>query len=335
MLRKYVEKLKFGEHLSQEESYNCLSEIFLGNCELGQIKELLLLLSEKGETVEEIVGFAIAMREKMLAVPINKNAIDICGTGGTDKDRFNVSTSISFILAASGVPVAKHGNRGSKKPNGSFDFLEALDIKYDFSVKEIIDIFDSTELCFLFARNHHMAVKHVAMARKELGRRTIFNMIGPLCNPAKVPFQIIGTVSESLAEKLAKAVQILGVKRAFIIVGGNGLDELSIDEDSIIYDVTEKNIDKSIFSPKSISYFSGEIAIKGGEAKENADTFKKLFSKRDLNHPIMKMIILNAGAAMYCFGKVDSIKQGVELSIECVRDGRAWDKYLEYKALAS
>ena len=329
MLKKYIQSLELNRHLDTNTSKQCLLDILSGECSTEEIKQVLTLLAGKGETFEEILGFAQAMREKALKIKLPKPVLDNCGTGGTNKNRFNVSTASTFILAAGGVAIAKHGNRGSKQTNGSFDFLESLEINFDLTPEQIIDRFNKTDLAFLFARNHHLAMKYVAPARKELGRRTIFNLIGPLSNPACPEYQIIGTNNQATAKKIAQAIQQLGITKALIIVGANGIDELSTVSDSIIYEVTPQKIKETIFSPQDLNLKAQQTDIEGGLATQNAKLFKELFENKIINHPISELICLNAGAGFYCAGKTDSIKTGFELAQQLLQNGQAWQKYQE------
>jgi anthranilate phosphoribosyltransferase len=331
MLETYIKKIEKNTDLSIDESCECLLKIFSGQCQTEEIIALLINLQKKGESIDEIVGFAKAMKQKMAKINLFKECIDICGTGGTSRARFNISTSVAFILAAAGVPVAKHGNKGSRESNGSFDFLEALAIKYDFDISYISQIFKQTNLCFLFARNHHMAMKHVAQARKEISGRTIFNILGPLCNPAEVQYQIIGALSEEVAEKIAAAIQVLGTKKSLVIVGGGNVDEISISDDSIIYEVTSKSIEKYIISPQDYDCFAKGKGPVGGLAADNAQYFKNLISKGVLDNDTMRMILINAGAAFYCCGKASSILKGVQLAKEQISSLSVWRKYQEYR----
>jgi len=321
MLSPYLSVLIEKLSLSKEQSQNCLSSIFSGKASLEEIKALLTLLKEKGESVEEIVGFATAMREAMVRVRLSTPAMDLCGTGGSSIERFNVSTSAAFILAAGGVPVAKHGNVGSRKENGSFNFLEALNIPFHHSVETLQHLFEKTSLCFLFARRYHIAMRHVSQARQELGFRTIFNLLGPLCNPALVPYQIIGTPSQDIGKKLAKAIQLLGTHRALIIVGGNGLDELANEVPSLIFEVTRGSIEEKRFDPSPLHLRSYIEDSRIGNASRNAALFVSLFTEKNSTDPIVQNVCLNAGAAFYCFGTTPSIEEGYHLARDFVRNG--------------
>lgn len=330
-VQQCINTLKANHHLTIMESRKALNDIFHGNVPQSTIEEFLTLLHKKGETVDEITGFAEEMRAAMIKVPLKKPAIDVCGTGGTGKDRFNVSTSVAFVLAAGNVPVAKHGNRGSVKSNGSFDFLEKLDVHIDLAIPRIQYVFDNTGLAFLFARHFHPAMKTVAAARKNLSHRTIFNCLGPLCNPAEVRFQIIGTGSKSLAEKLAAVLRKLGTKKSLVIAGPGGSDEMGITGPSTLYEVSAEAVTESSFNPaKRLNLMAKESEISGGTAEENARTFVNLISLRQIDHKLSQLIALNAGAAFYCYGKAVSIEEGYELGLHLIDTGAVWETYQHY-----
>lgn len=313
-LENYLLLLRHHEPLSSDLAYQCLQIIFSGQCSTLEIKELLGLLADKGETYDEIVGFVRAMRDHMVRISLPCSVLDIVGTGGYGKPRYNISTSAAFVLATGQVPVAKHGNRGSHQANGSFDFLESLGISFHLTVAELVALFEKTKLIFLFARNHHPAMKHVAQARKELARRTIFNLIGPLSNPAQADYLVIGATQEDTQEKLARALQLLGVKKALVVGGYDHIDELSTVGDSIIFEVTPQAIQRRVFSPTSLGIRATESDLIGADSKTNAILFQQLISQNMVAHPISQLICLNAGAGFYCSGKTDSIEAGYLLA---------------------
>jgi len=336
MIQDMIRQINAGKNLSEEQSYCCLETMFKGGVSDADIATLLLALAKKGETVGEIVGFARAMRHYMMPLALPMPAIDLCGTGGATQTRFNTSTAAAFVLASAGVPVAKHGNRGSKQSNGSFDFLEALGLPPVLSDDALQQTFLSTKLCFLFARRFHPAMAAVAAARKHVGQRTIFNMLGPLCNPASVLHQIVGTVSESVAEKMAQALCCLNTERALIIVGADGLDELTPLGRSTIFEVKQGEIQRYEFAPTGlVSPCDINAEVLCGAANQNARLFEKVFSAKDGGHPISTIVCLNAGAAFYCCGKTISIEDGFLLARSTVESGAAWDAFVKYKTQAN
>ena len=321
-----------SRRLTEQESYDVLIEIFQGSADIEDIKQLLVILSQdKGETVDEIVGFARAMRDHMTQVHLKKPMLDLCGTGGSGQDRFNASTAAAFVLAAGGVPVAKHGNRGSKKPNGSFDFLEALGIPFEHTADQCAALFDQTNLCFLFARQFHPAMKYVAPARQAVGHRTLFNLLGPLCNPAGATHQILGTLSNEIANKLAQALMRLGTNRTLVIVGHNGLDELSLTGKSEYYEVKSNEIKPHLFIPESNS----ADLLPVGNAIENAAQFLTVLQDKNALADLRQFIALNAAAGFYCMNRVEKINDGIKLANDLITSGEVY-RFLEtYKIQAN
>lgn len=328
MLEKFLSIINKGIDLSETEAYEALQLIFTGQCDAEEIKHLLNDMASKGESVSEIMGFAKAMLEKVKKIDLPQIAIDTCGTGGSNKPRFNISTASAFVLAAGGVPVIKHGNKGSKTENGSFNFLEELKIPFHDDPAFLIKLFKQTNICFLFARYFHLAMKHVAPARNQIQGRTIFNLIGPLCNPARVKYQILGTTSELIAEKLANALPHLGVEKGLVIVGLDGFDELSLTHDSVIFEITKEKKERRIFNPKELNIkLDSDVIV--GNAKENAALFQSLMAESNAKHPNSLLIALNAGAGFYCFGKTNSIAAGFEYAKELIAAKKVHEKYLQ------
>ena len=326
MIPNYISKVQSGNTLTKEESAHCLRLIFDNEASQGQVEVILKGLYKNGESVSEIIGFAQTMRAYMNKIELgNRDVIDLCGTGGSGKDRFNVSTAMAFIVAAGGCPVAKHGNYGSKKPNGSFNFLESLDVPINISEDQIKAVFNDTGLCFLFARQFHPAMKAVAPVRQGLGHRSIFNLLGPLCNPASVNYQLIGTIDTETAEKLASAVQELGTKKTLIIVGGDGRDELSITGQNHLYEVTTESITQTTLSTEAWGLSYSEYAC--GDSQQNAQLFQSVMSQNDYTHPMAVHVSLNAGAAFYCTGKVATVKDGYDLAQDIIKSGKGWMLY--------
>lgn len=320
ILTKALLDLKAGQHLTETQSEETLAEIFSGHADENDIKDLLVRLADKGETVSEIVGFAKAMRKAMVRVPLSKPCMDVCGTGGSGKDRFNTSTAMAFVLAACGVPVAKHGNYGSSKPNGSFNFLEALQIPIYKEVSDIQAQFNAHHLTFLFARNHHPAMRFVGPVRQALGRRTIFNVLGPLCNPAEVTHHLLGTTHKDLAEKLAEALSILGIQRAWVYVGGDGSDDISLTGTNIIYPVS-----KTVGTPFTLSasdYGLDPVSVQGGTGEENVALFRRLLETSEITHPVIQQILLNTACALTVFGKADTVEYGLTTAQDMWKNGK-------------
>jgi len=295
----FITQISQNHSLTDPQAYECLATIFTGTIPQDRITTLLHTLHTKGESVSEIIGFARAMKDAMVKVHLPLPLLDTCGTGGTGKDRFNISTAVALLLNTIGVSIAKHGNRGSTKPNGSFDFLEALNIPFGQTPQEIQAYFNRHNACFLFARAHHPAMKYVTPSRTQLAHPTIFNILGPLCNPAQVTHQVIGTQHQATAEKLAHAIQHLGTTRTWIIVGGGGADDISPLLPSLIIKVTPDTITQESIDPKTLSLPPiPSHALTGGTATENAHVFHTLLTQQDSTHPLIQHILLNASVGL-------------------------------------
>ncbi len=335
MISEYIDKIKTGGSLQVSEAEQCLNTILEKDVSDRQIAELLITLSEKGETASEILGFSRALLTKSRPVPLPSNAIDSCGTGGSGLDRFNVSTTAAFILAAGGVRAIKHGNKGSKRPNGSFDLLEKLGCEFDFEDDRLADIFARTKVCFLFARTYHPVMKKVVTARQMADRRTIFNLSAPLCNPANPQYQILGTVDAKMGRQLAEVLRQLGRQRFLIVIGEPGIDEVSVAGPTHIFELADGIIKEYDIKPSDFGISERDYrTIPGGDNDENAEIFLSLLQNQT-PESILDMVCLNAGAAFYCFGRTDSIKEGFDLSKSLFAKGLVQEKFLEYKHLSN
>ncbi len=332
MMNKWISKMQAGQALSETESFLCLKTLFNADESGESALQLLRAVSSSSENTDTIVGFCKAIQDEMIRVQLPEDTIDVCGTGGSGKVRFNTSTAAAFICASMGINVAKHGNRGSKEANGSFDFLEALGIPFGQNPDHLEQIIKDQHLCFIFARQHHPQLAKFADARKTIGTRTIFNLIGPLCNPGNLNYQVIGTTNLETAETMAEARQRLGTKKTIFVVGANGLDELSTTGPSTLITVTPDKIETHTFNPENIGFKKRqESEIEGGSSIENATHFLHLLEHRNVTDPIAELIVLNAGLAHYCIGKSSSIKAGVDAAISAIQTGQAANYYDSYK----
>lgn len=317
-----INRVLSGGDLSAEESERCLDEILGGAVSSHSVESLLRALIEKEESVSEILGFARAMRKHMIPARLDlsgtKRLFDCCGTGGVRVPRFNVSTCVAFILASAGIDVAKHGNVGSKKANGSFDFLDELGVSYQLDEYERREQFEKTHLTFLFAREFHPAMRFVAPIRKKIERRSIFNLLGPLSNPAGVSHQIIGVRDLEAAKKLAQVVLELGTTRTLLVVGSNGMDELETCGDNHILDVCSAKLSSVVFNAENVFKKTDKVAASIGSASANATLFRDILRTPQSYqyHPVFQQCCLNAGAAFYCVGQEDSIENGVAVARE-------------------
>lgn len=335
MVSAYIDKIKTGESLRSDEAEQCLNTILEKDVRDRQIAELLIALSEKGESADEILGFSRALLARSKPVPLTSSAIDSCGTGGSGLNRFNVSTTAAFVLSAGGVPVIKHGNKGSKRPNGSFDLLEKLGCEFDFEDDRLADIFARTKVCFLFARTYHPVMKKVVTARQMADRRTIFNLSAPLCNPANPQYQILGTTHVEMGRQLAEVLRQLGRTRFLIVIGEPGIDEISVAGSTHIFEFADGAIKEYDIKPSNFGITERDYnTIPGGDNDENAEIFLSLL-RNQTPEPILDLVCLNAGAAFYCFGRTDSIKDGFDLSRSLFTNSLVQEKFLEYKRLSN
>lgn len=329
-LKPYLAKIVDGKHLTTEESYKAMDCIMSGNATEAQIGSFLTGLRMNKETPEEITGFAKVMRAKAAVVPEETEAIDIVGTGGDLASSFNISTTSSFVIAAAGAKVAKHGNRSVSSKSGAADVLEALGAKIGLSPEKNKECLDQIGAAFLFAQTHHGSMKYAGPVRAQLGVRSVFNILGPLANPAMTNYIVLGVYEKELLRPMADVMKNLGVKRALIVYGNDRLDEISISSTTSVCEINGQEIREYTIHPEELGlklYSKEEIA--GGTADENAlitrDVLsgKKKGAKRDI-------VLLNAAAALYTIGKAEDFKAGIDLAREMIDSGRALKKLDEF-----
>lgn len=329
-LKPFLAKIVEGNHLTTEESYKAMDCIMSGNATEAQIASFLTGLRMNGETPEEITGFAKVMRAKAAVVPEETEAIDIVGTGGDLANSFNISTTSSFVIAAAGAKVAKHGNRSVSSKSGAADVLESLGAKIGLSPEEGRQCLEDIGVAFLFAQTHHGSMKYAGPVRAQLGVRSVFNILGPLANPAMTNYIVLGVYEEELLEPMAEVLRNLGVKHALIVFGDDRLDELSISSTSSVCEIKDGEITKYKIDPRELglSLYSKDDIV-GGTADENAVITRDVLegkeqgAKRDI-------VLLNAGAALYTIGKAATMKEGVELARQAVDSGKALEKLDEF-----
>ncbi len=329
-LKPFLAKIVEGNHLTTEESYKAMDCIMSGNATEAQIASFLTGLRMNGETPEEITGFARVMRAKAAVVPEETEAIDIVGTGGDLANSFNISTTSSFVIAAAGAKVAKHGNRSVSSKSGAADVLESLGAKIGLSPEEGRQCLEDIGVAFLFAQTHHGSMKYAGPVRAQLGVRSVFNILGPLANPAMTNYIVLGVYEEELLEPMAEVLRNLGVKHALIVFGDDRLDELSISSTSSVCEIKDGEITKYKIDPREfgLSLYSKDDIV-GGTADENAVITRDVLegkeqgAKRDI-------VLLNAGVALYTIGKAATMKEGVELARQAVDSGKALEKLDEF-----
>ncbi len=326
-------KITSGEDLSFEESQKVMDSIMNGECPDVMISAYLTALAVKGETVDEIAGSAAEMRAHGLKLPgDHSDALEIVGTGGDRSGSFNISTTASFVVAACGVPVAKHGNRAASSKCGAADVLEALGAKIDISPESASRILDECGFSFMFAQRYHSSMRFVAPVRKALGFRTVFNILGPLTNPASAGHQLSGVFSKSMMSPMARVLDRLGVKDAMVVYGTDGLDELSVCDYTLITEARNGRFEDYVVSPGDFGFETrSHDELLGGDPAENAAITRNILSgkpgaKRDA-------VLLNAGAGLYTANRASSIAEGIEMAANAIDSGDAMNTLHRYICL--
>ncbi len=327
MFTKLLSRIVSRQNLRREEAAALVTEIFEGRLTGSQIGAVMAGLATKGETFEELAGAAEAMRRKAVrvqaAAPI---VVDTCGTGGDGAKTFNISTTAAFVVAGAGVTVAKHGNRSVSSRCGSADVLEALGVKLDTEPEVAEEAVNEINIGFLFAPLFHGAMKHAAGPRQELGVKSIFNLLGPLTNPAAANCQVLGVYAPALTEMVANALVLLGVKRAYVVHGHDGLDEISVCAPTRVSEVRDKTVTTYDISPEQFFEAAAEPgALVGGNPDENARITRDILGGAETG-PRRQVVVVNAGAALAAAGQAEDIRSGIALAEEVIDSGRALDK---------
>ena len=306
-----------------------MNEIMDGQASDVQMSSYLTALSLKGETIEEITGSAAGMREHCIKLLNDEDVLEIVGTGGDGSNSFNISTTSSIVIAASGVKVAKHGNRAASSKCGAADVLESLGIKIDVSPQKSATILNKINICFLFAQNYHIAMKYVAPIRRELGIRTVFNILGPLTNPAGANMQVMGVYEEALVEPLAEVLSNLGVKRAMVVYGQDGLDEISLSAPTTVCEVKDGSYISYTITPEQFGMTRCQKEdLIGGSPEFNAKITRDIL--RGVKGPKRDAVLLNAGAAIYIAGRTKTMQEGIDLATQLIDEGKALTKLEEF-----
>ena len=311
--------------LSEEEAAAAMREIMAGEATPAQIGAFLIALRMKGETVEEIAGMARVMRENALHVEVEGALLDTCGTGGDSSGTFNVSTAAAFVAAGAGVWVAKHGNRAMSSACGSADVLEALGAKIDLSPEQVSECIREAGIGFMFAQAFHPAMKHAAGPRREIGIRTVFNILGPLTNPAGATRQLLGVARPELAPKMAAVLLRLGSEHALVVHGEDGLDELSLSAESTVHEVRDGEVREYRVSPEQFGLRRAKPEeVKGGTAEENAAALRGVLTGKA--GPLRDIVVLNAGAALLAADATAELGEGVRLAEKAIDSGAAAER---------
>jgi anthranilate phosphoribosyltransferase len=308
-----------GKTLSMEEARVAMGSVMDGEATQAQLAALLVALRMRGETVQELAGFAAAMRERVLRVDAPDDAVDTCGTGGDGSNTFNISTAAALVIAASGVPVAKHGNRAMTSACGSADVLEALGVATDLSPTEAAVALRADGFVFLFAQGYHPAMKHAGPTRREIGVRTAFNLLGPMTNPAGARRQVVGVGDPAAAPKMAEVLRLLGSVHA-LVVHGAGMDELPLDGSGVLYDVTPAGVTRRTVVAAELGLAPAPLsALTGGAPALNAALVEAVLDGKAGPH--RDVVLLNAAAAFVAAGRADDLGAGIALAAQMIDTG--------------
>ena len=331
MIREAIIKLSKKEDLTYDEAESVMNEIMDGAATPVQMASYLTALSMKGETIDEITASAAGMRAHCIKLLHDMDVLEIVGTGGDGANSFNISTTSSLVIAAGGVPVAKHRNRAAS----SADVLEALGVKITIPPEKSAEILKKINICFLFAQNYHIAMKYVAPIRKELGIRTVFNILGPLSNPAGANMELMGVFDQSLVEPLAQVMMKLGVNRGMVVFGQDKLDEISMSAPTSVCEIKDGWFQSYEITPEQFGYTRcSKEELAGGTPAENAEITKAIVNGTEKG-PKRQAVCMNAGAALYIAGKAESLEAGVKMAENLIDSGAAAAKLEEFIRLSN
>lgn len=329
--KKVVEKID----LTAAEAEQVMDEIMSGNAQQINMASFLTALRMKGETVDEITAFAKSMRKHGAKVPVKGDVLEIVGTGGDEANTINISTTAAIVVAAAGYKVAKHGNRSVSSKSGAADCLEALGVKLDLEPEKNAEVIDRANICFMFAQKYHAAMRFVAPVRKGIGLRTVFNILGPLANPASANVELMGVYSEELVWPLAHVLWNLGVKRAMVVYGQDGLDEISMSAPTTCIEVNNGEFKKYEITPEQFGFARCDKSdLIGGDGAENAKIAESIL-KGGRTGAMADAVLLNAGAGIYLMNGAASIQEGIEIARETVKSGKAYETLQNFVRLTN
>lgn len=330
---EYLRKIRAGETLSREDAAQAVTVMMDGAATSAQIGAFLMGLSQRGETVDELIGAASVLRQRVVPVAAPPGAVDCCGTGGDHAGTLNISTAVAFVVAACGVPVAKHGNRAASSKSGAADVLEALGVNLGLSQAKCEDALRRFNFCFLMAPHHHQALKPLAPLRRELGFRTLFNLMGPLANPAGTKRQLVGVFDRAWVTPLSEVLRGLGAEKAWVVHGSDGLDEITLTGETYCAVLERGEITEKILSP--VDFGLPQIAgheIRGGDARENAEALTSLL--RGSICAYRHIVLANAAAVLCIADKAATLQEGVAMAANAIDDGRALTVLTNYIAFS-
>lgn len=322
MIKEAIAQLTEGKDLTYETANMVMDEIMSGKTTQAQMGSYLTALRMKGETIDEITASAAGMRAHCVKLLHDMDVLEIVGTGGDNANSFNISTTSAIVISAAGVPVAKHGNRAASSKCGAADVLEALGVNIVLPPEKSTQLLKKINLCFLFAQNYHIAMKYVAPVRKELGIRTVFNILGPLSNPAGANMELMGVYDEALVDPLARVLSNLGVKRGMVVYGQDQLDEISLSAPTTVCEVKDGSYTSYVITPEELGLTRCQKAdLVGGTPQENAEITRAILAGE--KGPKRDAVLLNSAAALKIAGKVSDLKAGIALAAETIDSGAA------------
>jgi len=329
VIKEAIETVVSGRSLTFEQTAFVMEEMMNGEATPAQVASFITALRIKGETVDEIAGLASVMQAKATPVQVTPPVVDTCGTGGDGLCSFNISTTAAFIVAGTGLKVAKHGNRAMSSNCGSADVLEALGVGIELGADAVAQCVETIGIGFMFAPNFHPAMKYAAAPRREIGIRTVFNILGPLTNPARAKSQVIGVPSKELGEKIASVLHRLGTEHSLVVHGTDGMDEISVSVKSLVWDINQHRVSPPYeIVPEDLGFMKGSVTqIRGGTARQNARILRGILSgevgvRRNI-------VIMNAAAALVAGNKASDLKEGVCIAEKTLDSGKALDKLEE------
>jgi len=325
VIKEAIQALVSGRSLTMEETASVMEEMMQGEATPAQISSFITALRMKGETVDEIAGLAKTMRAKAIPVTINEPAVDTCGTGGDGLSTFNISTAAAFVAAGAGLKVAKHGNRAMSSQCGSADVLEASGVRIDLDTEQVQKCLQEVGIGFMFAPVFHPAMKYASAPRREIGVRTVFNILGPLTNPAGARAQVVGVADGALVEKLALVLQSLGCYHALVVHGEDGLDEITVTGKTQVCELKDGGIMSYSISPEDFGLSRANLSsLKGGTIDENATLLRRILAGTP--GPQRDVVLMNATAVLLAGDRVEALGQGVALAKEVIDGGYALEK---------
>ena len=334
MIREAILKLAKKEDIGYDMAKEVMNEIMSDQASEVQKSAYLTALSMKGETIEEITASAEEMRNHCIRLLHEMDVLEIVGTGGDGANSFNISTTSSIVIASGGVPVAKHGNRAASSKSGAADVLEALGVNITVPPEQSAKMLEKIGICFLFAQNYHIAMKYVGPVRKELGIRTIFNILGPLANPAGANMELMGVYDEELVEPLARVLFNLGVKNAMVVYGQDKLDEISMSAPTTVCEIKDGIFRSYEIEPEQFGFKKcSKEELVGGSPEENAKITLAILNGE--KGPKREAVLMNAGAGFYVAGKVSTLEDGVKLAAELIDSGKAKERLDEFVKLSN